>query len=479
METKNKNTLFFIHVVVTLFLMFGFGFLPPIGSITPLGMKLIGIFLGLIYAWSTTSMIWPSLVGMVAILLTGVVDLKTLLADGFGNNTVVFILMVFIFAAAIEGTGLTNYLAHYLMNLKWTKGHPWRIVFVILLGSYVISAMTSLYPVVLIFWTIIYKICEVTGYKAYDKFPTLMIIGIMLCATLGTACLPFKPLAMVLNGAYESFTGDTIGFLSWMEFSIPVGIFGLIVYMLLMRFFFRLDLKKMAQESESEYLEVIDITKAQKLSLVMLISFIVLASLPALISKTVIGQALMMIGSQGILMVILAIMILIKVDGTPLLDFKKAAKDGILWDVIIMFVVVFPLSSYITSDGTGVQEFLSMSLGPIFKNLSPLVFSILILAVATFITNFANNTVVALIFLSILIPMSEIVGVNPLPIAAGMAICTQFAFLTPAASAPAAILYGNTGWVRTKDIYKYMSISILVLTFVTIILTVTLGNKVF
>lgn len=216
MEMQRKNKLFYIHVAITLFFMFGFGFLPSLEPITPLGMKLVGIFIGLIYAWSTTTMIWPSLLGMVAVILSGVVDLKTLFADGFGNNTVVFILLVFIFAAAIEETGLTEYLARCLMNISWTKGHPWRFVFVILFGSYVIAAVTSLYPVVLIFWTIIYDICKTTDYKAFDKFPTLMLIGIMLCATLGTTCLPFKALAMMFNGAYEALTGMTVGFLPWL-----------------------------------------------------------------------------------------------------------------------------------------------------------------------------------------------------------------------------------------------------------------------
>ena len=39
---------YIINVIITLALMFGFGFLPPIGSITPIGMKVLGCFLGLV-----------------------------------------------------------------------------------------------------------------------------------------------------------------------------------------------------------------------------------------------------------------------------------------------------------------------------------------------------------------------------------------------------------------------------------------------
>jgi len=479
MGAPGKSKLFYVHVAITLFFMFGFGFLSPLEPITPLGMKLVGIFIGLIYAWSTTTMIWPSLLGMVAVVLSGVVDLKTLFADGFGNNTVVFILLVFIFAAAIEETGLTEYLARCLMNLSWTKGHPWRLVFVILFGSYIIAAVTSLYPVVLIFWTIIYDICKTTDYKPFDKFPTLMLIGIMLCATLGTTCLPFKALAMMFNGAYEALTGTTVGFLPWLCFSLPIGFTGILVYMLLMRFAFRLNLSDLRQASGESYLEAAKITPAQCISLIMLLAFIVLAILPALISKTLLGKILVRIGAQGILICILAIMLLIRVEGKALLNFKMAASKGVIWDVIIMFTIVFPLSSYLTGEGTGIKEFLNNMVGPLVTGQSPLIFTLLMLILPTIITNFANNTVVALIFLSVLCSLAETVGINPAPIAVALAFCTQYAFLTPAASAPAAVLFGNTEWLRAKDIYKYMSISIVTFTVVTIIATLTLGKFIF
>lgn len=476
MEKKNR---LYLHVVITLLFMFGFGFLPPIDPITPLGMRLLGIFIGLIYAWTTTTMIWPSLFGLIAIILSGAADMKTVFADGFGNDTVVFILISFIFAAVVESTGMTNYMASFAMNLRWSKGHPWRFVFVILFGSYVISAVTSLYPVVLIFWTIIYDISKKMGFRPYDKFPTLMIIGVMLSATLGVICLPFRTLGVATNGIYQSLTGESIGFSQWMAFSIPIGILGILVYLLLMKFVFRVDVSVFKQIGSEELLEAQKITRSQLIALIMLIAFIVLALLPSLISKTLLGQMLAQIGAQGILILIVALMLLIRVDGKPLLDFKEAANHGVIWDVIIMFSVVFPLSSYLTAENTGVTAFLNKVIGPIISSQPPIVFSILIIVLATIITNFANNTIVAIIFASVVCSLASNIGINPAPLVIGLAICAQYAFLTPAASAPSAILFGNTGWLRAKDIYKYASISILVYTILTIAWVLFVGNLVF
>ena len=42
---------YYLHAVVCLLIMFGFGQLPPVEPLTPLGMNLIGIFLGVLYGW--------------------------------------------------------------------------------------------------------------------------------------------------------------------------------------------------------------------------------------------------------------------------------------------------------------------------------------------------------------------------------------------------------------------------------------------
>ena len=96
-EKKKMNLLPF-HVIVTLLLMFGFGHLPCFGPVTPLGMQLLGIFLGLVYAWTATSLLWPSLLGIAAISLWGIMPMTEFAKVSFGNSTVVFIFFIFIWS---------------------------------------------------------------------------------------------------------------------------------------------------------------------------------------------------------------------------------------------------------------------------------------------------------------------------------------------------------------------------------------------
>ena len=106
-----KDGKFYIHVAITLLLMFGFGYLPPLAPITPVGMKMLGIFIGLIYAWTTTSLLWPTFVGMLAVVSTGIYTMTDFAKISFGHETVVFMILITAFATALDDAGLVKFIS--------------------------------------------------------------------------------------------------------------------------------------------------------------------------------------------------------------------------------------------------------------------------------------------------------------------------------------------------------------------------------
>ena len=64
---EKKDAMYFVHSLICLVIMFGFGQLPPMEPLTPLGMNLIGIFLGVLYGWIFIDIIWPSIAGLLEI----------------------------------------------------------------------------------------------------------------------------------------------------------------------------------------------------------------------------------------------------------------------------------------------------------------------------------------------------------------------------------------------------------------------------
>ena len=88
---------YYIHSLICIVIMFGFRFIPPFtDSITETGMEVLGIFLGVLYGWTFISMIWPSLLGMVACGFTGLMTIQESFLQGFGADIVIITLFVFL-----------------------------------------------------------------------------------------------------------------------------------------------------------------------------------------------------------------------------------------------------------------------------------------------------------------------------------------------------------------------------------------------
>lgn len=57
---SNKDVKYYVNSAICLALMLGFGYLPPLAPITPLGMQILGIFLGMVYGWIFVGIPWPA-----------------------------------------------------------------------------------------------------------------------------------------------------------------------------------------------------------------------------------------------------------------------------------------------------------------------------------------------------------------------------------------------------------------------------------
>ena len=99
---KNKEIVYYAHSLISLLIMFGYGQLTPIGPLTPLGMNLIGIFLGVLYGWIFIDIIWPSMAGLLALMLIGGMKPSELFQTSFGDPLVMMMFFIFVFCATIN-----------------------------------------------------------------------------------------------------------------------------------------------------------------------------------------------------------------------------------------------------------------------------------------------------------------------------------------------------------------------------------------
>lgn len=479
-----KSNMFYIHVIITVLLMFGFGKLPALDPITPFGMQMIGVFLGLIYAWTTTSLLWPSFLGMVAVVFSGQYTMADFAAISFGNETVVFMILIMAFTGALDRAGLVKFLSSWIISRKIVAGRPWVFTGALLFGALIGGMVVNAFASVIFFWKILYTVCEEFGFKRYEKYPSLMILGIVFASmTAGLTAFPYHITALLMLGTLESVAGISLTFVQYMLYAIPMSFLLVFSYLLIMRFVFRLDLSRLNSISV-DFVNKKDLilNKKQKVAIgftVLMVALLIGVDLLELLLPGVyISQLFSDWGIIGAALLLIALSLVVHVDGKPFMDYQDAVKS-VDWSMVYLFAIILPFSTILTSDATGVSQWLIQLLTPLFMGKSYLIFCFIVLLLITVITNFANNAVLLVIFLNICTPLCESMNVPLLPLAMCLLFCSQLAYMTPAASAPAAFVFGNTEWIQAKSMYKYIAIILVILFIVCLMIGLPLGMLIY
>ena len=417
----------YFHIVVVLALMIGIGMLPAVEPITPFGMKILGIFVGMLYGWTFCSMIWVSFLGMLMLCLTGAYTMTDFMAISFGSKTVMFIMLMFVFTALLEHFGLTKYIANWFISRKFVEGRPWLFSFILLVGAFFAGGFINMIASMMVFWGVIYAVSDKFGFKPYEKYPTLMILGIGIASCVGGAVPPYKMVPMVLLTAYGNVTGESVTFFDYICFSLPVALLVVVVYILTCRFVFRPDIKEL-KNLRADLVDpselVLDRDKKVVLGFFAAFLFLILAPgfLPQEWLFTKVLNQLGVVGVVITLIVLLSSDLITAAEKQPMLDFTKMAAKGISWDIVIIMAIILPFTTILTSDATGIKEFLSGALAPFLSSMHPLVFMVVALLIATALTNVANNMVIGAVFVSIILSVSDVMGLSAFPIVATLII---------------------------------------------------------
>ncbi len=470
---KDKNVLHF--VIYCLIAALGW-IIPPFAPITAEGMHLIGVFLAAIYGWTVTSDVWPSMMTILLIPFTGMADLATTISYAWGNDTVLFMVLLFVLVAFLEESGSTSYIAAFLLTRKFLNGHPWRLIFMIFVVAWVLSSFCNNMAGMLITWGFIYKICAVLGYKPFDKFATLLVFGVAVMGALSLSALPWHGNALVILNSYMASTGAVINYAHYLAYSIPFGFFSILGYMALCKFVFKMDVRKLQNLDANVFnAEDLLLTPARKMALGALAILIVIILIPNLLP---VGNPVRMLSDKlGLSLkavIVFVVLSLIRVNNEQVFKFGRLAARGIPWNMVVMIMAIFCFVNLLGNPAAGISAFLGKVFTPMFGGVSTIVFFLLILAVTVFITNFMVNMVVAVIMIAATLPIAATLGIEPTQVVYLITIACTIAFMLPPASAASCVLFANTEWVRAKDVYKYGFPTIIMMSLVALIWNIVL-----
>ncbi len=453
---KSKDRLF-LQVAVYLALVLIFFVLPPIGTITPEGMRLTGLFIAFIYGLTITGDAWPALLTLALFPLTGVTNLAGVLTASFGSDVCIFVMLSLVLVAYMEYSGAAAYAATWLLKRRILKGHPWRLLFMLLFICWLLSSFVNAIAGMMLIWAFLYEIFAQFGYKPFDKFPSVVMLGTCAVGGLGLSTLPWGNNSIVILSAFTNTTGLDINYFLYMGYSIPYSIMVILGFLLIMRFLFHIqidDLKNFDPATLSAESQVLTVEKV--VALLSMAALVLLILIPSCFpADSAIALFSKKFGLSGKLLVIFAVLQIIRIKGKPACPFVQIAKNGISWKLMLVVADVLVFSSLIGTDAVGINLFLADALAPSFAGRPALLFIVLAAVVTVICTNFMVNKIIAVLMISITMPIAAALGIDQVQLACLYTIICTVAFMLPSASQSATVLFSNTEWVRAADVYKY------------------------
>ncbi len=448
---------YLINSAIGIILMFGFGLIPAPAPVTPVGMQVAGVFLGVIYLWTTVEIFWPSILSLAALAATDYATMAAVAASSFGNSSTFLCLFAIAIVGVAELHNVSDYILSAILKIKMINGHPWCFTMVMFFSAFLVSILVNFFVGLFLLWGLFYKLCAQVGYKKGDKYPSMLIFGILVSGALGANVLPYRGMALVLTSTLRSMDASaSLMYLPFFLSSVLASVLTILGYVAFMKFICRCDISPLkginVSSLDTQILPPMSRLQKFLLGYLFLMAFLLFA--PAYLPTSwPLVSTLNKLGPLGILCILFAVLCMIRVDGKSIVDFKELAHKKIMWDIIFLIAAVFAISGALTADATGIKALILGLLNPIFAGQSPYVFVILLCLAAVILTNITSNAVVAILLLTISVIFSTQFAIQLDGIVVLLVFCTNLAFLLPASSFYAAMLYANE-WLRPKDIQK-------------------------
>ena len=460
---KQKRNLYPVHLVIGFGIIALFWLMPPIEPITALGMRCVGAFLGMVYLWSAVDTLWPSMVGLFMLAISGYGGeggFNGVWMQAIGVYTVLLTLFAMVLFGAMDEVGDTKYIAKWFLTRKLFKGRPMVFMAVFYACCFVLSAICSPITSLIILWPIAMSLMESVNITREDRFWKYFFVGMFAVSTLAQPLFPFLGAQLIPYAAFQSMTAAmgtpmTIPMGQYMAVDIIMTTLVMGLYLVAVRYILRVDMSKLKGIDPAVVEEQMPLPKMnfqQKAFLYMIPCYLLMILLPNFFPNNPVSAGLNFIGPMGITLIWVMLFLIIRWNDKPLLDFKEVAYRQFNWGIFFMIAAAVFGANSLSDKATGVPDFLIQALTPILGGRSEMVFVAIMFTTALIITNFANNAAMAVILMPVVLNFSDQMGINPMPVATGVILMVFVAMLTPAASPHAGMMHGMKPIYSTKEI---------------------------
>ena len=402
------------------------------------------VFAIAMFVWEKIPLAVTSMVVCVALVLTGVLNLKQAFAGFIDTNVILFVAM-FIVGGALFETGMANKVGGVITRFAKTEK---QLIFTIMVVVGVMSGFLSNTGTAAVLIPVVIGVAAKSGFAR-----SRLLMPLVFAAALGgNLSLIGAPGNLIAQSALQNI-GSGFGFFEYAKVGLPMLICGVIYFLTIGYKFLPNHPNSGAVGSIGEQRDYSHVPRwKQILSLVVLI-----ATILGMIFEKQTGVSLAVAGCIGALVLVV----------TGVLTERQAYK-AIDSQTIFIFGGTLALAKALEMTGAG-KLVADHVIGMLGQNSSPFMLLVVVFALSIIMTNFMSNTATVALLVPVSLSIAAGMGADPRAVLMATVIGSSCAYATPIGM-PANMMVLSAGGYKFVDYAKSGIPLIIVSTIVSLIL---------
>ncbi|QCH16857.1 SLC13 family permease [Klebsiella pneumoniae] len=402
------------------------------------------VFAIIMFVWEKVPLAVTSMVVCVALVLTGVLDLKQAFAGFIDSNVILFVAM-FIVGGALFETGMANKVGGVITHFAKTEK---QLIFIIMMVVGVMSGFLSNTGTAAVLIPVVIGVAAKSGFTR-----SRLLMPLVFAAALGgNLSLIGAPGNLIAQSALLNI-GSGFGFFEYAKVGLPMLVCGILYFLTIGYKFLPNNSNSSEVGSIGEQRDYSHVPRwKQILSLVVLI-----ATILGMIFEKQTGISLTVAGCIGALVLVI----------TGVLTEKQAYK-AIDSQTIFIFGGTLALAKALEMTGAG-KLVADQVIGLLGNNSSPFMLLVVVFALSVVMTNFMSNTATVALLVPVSLSIAAGMGADPRAVLMATVIGSSCAYATPIGM-PANMMVLSAGGYKFVDYAKSGIPLIIVSTIVSLIL---------
>ncbi|EPY4668604.1 SLC13 family permease [Klebsiella pneumoniae] len=402
------------------------------------------VFAIIMFVWEKVPLAVTSMVVCVALVLTGVLDLKQAFAGFIDSNVILFVAM-FIVGGALFETGMANKVGGVITHFAKTEK---QLIFIIMVVVGVMSGFLSNTGTAAVLIPVVIGVAAKSGFTR-----SRLLMPLVFAAALGgNLSLIGAPGNLIAQSALQNI-GSGFGFFEYAKVGLPMLVCGILYFLTIGYKFLPNNSNSSEVGSIGEQRDYSHVPRwKQILSLVVLI-----ATILGMIFEKQTGISLTVAGCIGALVLVI----------TGVLTEKQAYK-AIDSQTIFIFGGTLALAKALEMTGAG-KLVADQVIGLLGNNSSPFMLLVVVFALSVVMTNFMSNTATVALLVPMSLSIAAGMGADPRAVLMATVIGSSCAYATPIGM-PANMMVLSAGGYKFVDYAKSGIPLIIVSTIVSLIL---------